>query len=354
MTDSVVNTNYSCSNPECRISETGKCIEGFESTEECPEYDKSELINKVIINTTEVDDMEAPTENTVNTNIRLQSSEALSANAASIILKAKECNIISIIGHSDAGKTSLIAAMYDQFQTAQNLKYMFSRSLTLQAFEQACHKARMASNRTTPDIDRTPRNTLSFFHLELKSLESKSLFFSLLLADRDGENYVSASNDTSVNKDFVEVCKSEVVTLLIDGEALLDPARQHNILAEVDMMIQAMAETGQFIKRPKLALVLTKFDLIFCTDKSDKITTKVNNFYQKISATYPNLFSEFSLFRIAASPKTDILDRGHGLLSLLDYWLLPKRKSNIESPLVEYKSNRKFHALRILEESEYE
>jgi len=52
--------------------------------------------------------------------------------------------VVAIIGPTDAGKTSLIASLYDLLQEGPVAGIGFARSLTLHAFEQACHDARAA------------------------------------------------------------------------------------------------------------------------------------------------------------------------------------------------------------------
>jgi len=51
----------------------------------------------------------------------------------------------------------------------------------------------------------------------VRSGESSNIL-NLLFADRSGEDYRSVADDPSVATEFVEVCRAEIITALVNGE----------------------------------------------------------------------------------------------------------------------------------------
>src|SRR5450830_138169 len=96
-----------CANPACRIAETGKCAEGL-SLEECSHYGK---IAEAITDATESIVDLGPTA------LSLSNGTALSVPNATVLLKKRESRVIAVIGPRETGKTSLVAGIYDLFQT---------------------------------------------------------------------------------------------------------------------------------------------------------------------------------------------------------------------------------------------
>src|SRR5690554_5751194 len=125
-------TGY-CTNPDCRVAETGRCVEGLELSS-CPHYghevssDDQEISSDDAGDETNLD--EDPVE-FVNENIRLPSAATLTCSGASSILRQGTSRVIAVLGPSDSGKTSLIASIYDLFQLGPVGGMEFTRSQTL-------------------------------------------------------------------------------------------------------------------------------------------------------------------------------------------------------------------------------
>ena len=76
-----------------------------------------------------------------------------------------------------------------------------------------------------------------------------------------GEEYRSAADETLVVANFPEIRRADSLTLLVDGERLLTDAR-HNLRSEIIMILQAFVDGGAVQAGQRLALVLTKIDLL--------------------------------------------------------------------------------------------
>jgi hypothetical protein len=299
-----------CANPDCRIAETGKCVEGFE-TGKCPHFGHAPT-----------DVSEDETASGTSEGVRLPGADTLSIADTAKLLRAGDARIIAIIGPSDAGKTSLIASLYDLFQEGPVSGVEFARSLTLHAFEHACHDARAASRRGVPHINRTPRGEVRFYHLDLGDGPAGDAL-ALAMGDRAGEEYRNAADDASIVTGFPEIQRADSLTLLVDGERLLGSGPRHNLRSEITMMLQGMIDGGAVQVGQRLALVLTKMDLVQESPYQARVAGDFAGLLDHLAQLFGHVFSVIQAFRIAASPKTDTLRRGTGVPELLAFWLEP-------------------------------
>lgn len=325
-----------CANPDCRIGETGKCVEGME-TDKCPHFGR------------------APQEATktadqVSNGIGLPAGGTLSIADASKLLRAGEGRVIAVVGPSDAGKTSLIASLYDLFQDGPIAGVEFSGSLSLHELEHVCHDARAASRRGTPHINRTPRGEVKFYHLEVAGGAAGNRL-ALALGDRAGEEYRSAIDDISVVTGFAEIARADSLTLLVDGERLLDVGARHNLRSNLTLMLQAMIEGGAISGRPRLAIVLTKFDLVQHSADQERIEVDFARLVANVGRTFAGDFSIVQSFRVAASPKSDVVRRGAGVAELLTFWLEAAPVAPTVQPTIP-EAARVFGRLSLLEETD--
>lgn len=300
-----------CSNPDCRVGETGKCIEGLELAV-CQNYGKAvEEVEKVEL------------EGGSNTStVTLPVATKLNTTVATRLLRQSECNVIAIIGPHDAGKTSLIASMYDLFQEGPVNGVEFASSSTLHAFEQACHDARAASQRAKPHSERTPRGSVKFYHLGVREAAAAD-GITLIFGDRSGEDYRDAADDFSIAHDFCEVVRADTITILVDGERLLDIGERHNVRSDIELIVQALVEAEVVLHKPKIALVLTKIDSVNKSPDMKRVEHDFDILQESLSSKFDKHFSCVEPFKVAASPKHEGIERGTGLPQLLDYWLLP-------------------------------
>ncbi|MFK0278376.1 hypothetical protein ACIQUG_32210 [Ensifer sp. NPDC090286] len=336
MTETDNSTLVRCANPDCRIAEGGRCVEGLE-LDECPYYGRTAE--------------ESPAEGAESSAEQEEYIPLLPANLlrgpdAAKFLRAGDARVVAIIGPSDTGKTSLIAGLYDLFQLAPVKTVNFAGSETLHAFEQACHDARAASRRNTPHMQRTPRGDVRFYHLDLVFADRR---LSLLLGDRAGEEYREAADDVSVAEGFPEIRRADCLTVLVDGERLLDNGGRHNLKSDIAMMLLAMRDAEVFPKGSNLAVVLTKFDLIAASDKRVRVEKDFQSIVSDIRAAFDELAGQTADFLVAAAPKDGSIQRGDGIDDLLMFWLEPPNwPVTIATPTLS--SLRAFARLRPIEE----
>jgi hypothetical protein len=310
-----------CRNSECRFSETGKCLEGF-TIEDCPQIakDLSTMETSEVEESLPVDKLEEPED------IALPKSERLSLDDASEILRAGPTVVVTVVGPTASGKTSLIASLCDLYQMGQVGTWQFARARTLFAFEQACHDARAASLHNAPTTEHTPVGSgVGFYHLALKTNSAPDAL-NLLMADRSGEEYQSVQDDPLVAKDFFEVHRANLITILVNGELLLDIGARHNVKHEPGMILEGLINANATSPNQRVALVLTKFDTIARASSSDEERAErdfeaINLNVQK---AFSESFSEIRPFKIAASPSEADCAYGYGVEALLMFWMTPE------------------------------
>lgn len=303
-----------CSNPDCRVAETGRCVEALPFSD-CSFYGRQPGAESVLLD----DEPEVVQEEAA---IPLPGAGTLTPAEASKVLRAGETRVIAVIGPSDAGKTSLIASLYDMLQKGPVNGLDFAHSRTLHAFEQTCHDARAASQRGRPHSRRTPLGEVRFYHLELGGEPLKHRV-ALVLADRAGEDYRSAADDISTVEAFLEVKRADSLAILIDGQRLLNDGMRHNVRSEICMMLQALVDGGSVAAGQRLALVLTKQDAVLDSDLRERAGDDFNRILTKVKSSFGHVFSEIHAFPVAASPQSQVIPRGSGVAELLSFWLEP-------------------------------
>lgn len=331
-------TETSCSNPDCRVAETGRCIEGLE-LDTCPHFGRE----------VEDDDQTEPlVRETGVGGVPLPSAAALTIVEAAEVLRQESSRVIAILGPRDSGKSSLIAGLYDCFQEGAVGEIEFSRSRTLHAFEQACHDARTASRRSVPHMSRTPRGEVSFYHLEIGGGPLVSRL-ALLLADRAGEEYREAGDDITVADKFAEVARADTLTVLVDGERLLNGSR-HNLRSDIMMMLQGLHDANILQFSGRLALVLTKLDAVQASNNAERAFGDFARLLEEVRRIFGGTLTLVQPFRIAASPQNTGTPRGTGLAALLQFWL-GQNDVALAKPVEPSRRKRAFARLRTVANS---
>ena len=303
-----------CANADCRVAETDRCVEGFKLSV-CPHYGREP-------EETSETDRGREEKSSAPSSIVLPGAETLTLAEASRLLRRGDARVIAIIGPRDAGKTSLIASLYELFQEGPVSGIGYAQSQTLHAFEHACHDARTASRRTAPHTYRTPRGEVRFYHLDLGGGPAGHRL-ALVLGDRAGEEYQGVADDASVAMTFPEARRADSLTVLVDGQRLIDSGARHNLRSEILMMLQGLVDGGAVQVGQRLALVLTKIDLVKKSPHLARAKSDFTSLKERIQQLFGGMFFVIQLFEIAAAPKTDVVPRGTGVPELLTFWLEP-------------------------------
>lgn len=303
-----------CANRECRIAQGGRCIEGHDDLAKCPYHGKElEGVDK-----DEGDDDEEAVD--AFDGVHLPDSLPLKSRRADRVLASLPSRMIGVIGVHDSGKTSVIAGLFDLFQVGPVADTIFAGSSTLHGLEIICHDARVASERDEPHSERTKRGEVRFYHFDVLR---NGLLQSVLIADRSGEEYEEVADLTANATTMFELRRADVITVLVDGRRLASSRDRADVMGAIPLIIQGMVENGAFSRKPNLAIVLTKDDVVQASPRKDQVQRDFRAIIDSIRDAYAAHFSEFGSFVTSASPEGTNVARGAGLAEMLDFWMKP-------------------------------
>lgn len=295
-----------CANPACKVRQDGKCVEGLEK-DKCPHYGKP---------------LPAPASSGADVadrhGIILPSGDLLDQEEASHVLRRGVSRVIAVVAPKDAGKTTLIASMFELFLRGPIGPFQFCGSRTMYAFERACHPSRGVSRNVRPKTERTLLTTVKFYHAALSRPAGPVL--DLVFADRNGEDYGTAADDASAVKEFVEIRRADTITFLIDGRQLANPVTRNTVGSEALAIVQALIDGGAIEGRPRVALVLTKLDDVERSSDGERAKRDFVKIGTKFREMHADAFGEIRSFEVAACPSDVSLPLGHGVADLLAYW----------------------------------
>lgn len=302
-----------CANEECKYAVDGKCVEGY-PLDECPHL--------TIISVEDIPAVDAPAVGRIEPKVMaLDLGEALTRGEASSLQSRRLSLTVGIIGPNNAGKTSLLASVYDLLQDGAVGGIGFAGSSTLIGFEKICHDARASSRRGAPHTERTTQGVdATFFHLDL--CHPGGEIVSLFLGDRSGEDYLAASDDLAAASEFFELRRADVVALLVNGEHLASSEHRHEAKAATSQIVDALVEARAFREGCRLALVLTKHDAVLASPHADRVQREFDGVVDALIDKHGDYLGEIKRFTVAASPQASThVKRGAGVDGLLVYWL---------------------------------
>ncbi|WP_409321451.1 TRAFAC clade GTPase domain-containing protein [Pseudomonas monteilii] len=253
----------------------------------------------------------------------LPQATLLSVEDADAFLRWRPASIVAIIGERNGGKTTLISEIYAQFLKGKFADYMFSHSLSLMGFEKKIFQSRSESGLEVPDTQRTSaQEGLSFFHLQIADLLTNSSKHDLLISERAGETYKDIRDKPELASSLLEITKSEIIVLIIDGERVCDARERAEVFASIRNIARALVQSEYIQEKSRIQLVTTKFDLLQ-GDNSPKALEALVNFEETIRKIFDNKHL-ISTHRVAARDPKRLMDPAHGVAELLRSWLQPK------------------------------
>jgi len=254
--------------------------------------------------------------------VELPHADLLSVEDADELMRWRPANLVAVVGERDAGKTTLVAEIYERFLRAPFAGLMFAGSRTLTGFEKRCYLARLVSGAAAPDTVRTSvRQGLRFFHLGLLSV-ADGRRHDLLISDRAGESYRAARNDPSKASGFLELSKARTVVFALDGERVANDKIREDTTSSVRNLIRIAAETGAISPSAEVQLVTTKLDLLL-REAAAHALRAVDDFERRMQDEHAHRFARFTAWRTAARGPSRFVEPAFGIAPLLQSWLSP-------------------------------
>ncbi len=253
------------------------------------------------------------------TDVVLRAGTELTTGDLDALAREHPATLVALVGPPDAGKTTLVAALYEEFRRAKVPDFMLAGSLSLMAFERRCHLSRMASKLEQPHTERTKSTDEElFYHLRVARPHDLERRDDVFLLDVAGEDYAELRTRADACRAITSLQRTDYLVLLIDGEKLVKSASRYLTLEQAVNFIQCVWDSGAVSQACRLQVVMTKADKLAATDR-DKFAAEVRaTIVARIETRFPA--REFAY--VAARPEDpQILPTGHGLAQLFDRWL---------------------------------
>lgn len=254
--------------------------------------------------------------------VPLPPSGMLTVEDADALLRWRDASLVAVVGERKGGKTTLVTEIYDRFLRGPFAGMVFTHSLSLLGFEKKSFESRAESGSELPDTPRTSaQDGLTFFHLAL-STATEARRADLLISERAGEAYREVRDKPAAASALLEVRKSRVVSIVVDGERVAENRRRPEALASARDILRALADGGVIPATANVQIVTTKCDLL---DGEDKAAARdaLAEFEDRTIKTHKDSFSTVSAFRTAARDPSGKAEPARGLDALLRSWLEP-------------------------------
>lgn len=314
---------HECAQTGCTIASTGVCLEGIaNATTNCPHYlaaEKQQGANTAGVREADLNEYEKSEEFAQPTSaerVYLHDGGALDAEAAASVMREAITRVIVVAGPADSGKTTLVASLYEQFQSGSFGGFLFGGSRTLIGFEHRCFEARLASGRAEPDTERTKgRDVEKFLHLKLASEVTPATPRDLLLSDLPGELFRLARDSQDECERIVALKRADHVAVLIDGAKLLTAAGRITAYDDARILTRSFVEAGMIGTSTILDVVFTKWDLVEGHADRGEIEAYAARIERTLHDQFSSRVGRLNIFRVVArDPNTG---GQHGLEELL-------------------------------------
>lgn len=203
-----------CVREGCPANDGGACALGVDPVLDCEEY---QLVG---------DEEDAGEPAAASNAYRFHSGEALLPTELERVLAGPRPSIIVPLGDIEAGKTTLIALMYQRLCSRSMDQWRYSGSATSVGFARRSFLASIRSKRATPTTPRTSRaESGHYLHLDARSVLTDRMH-RLVLADVSGE-HVGWLCDGKVDPAVSEpVGRADLIPVVVAGAVLADPAQR--------------------------------------------------------------------------------------------------------------------------------
>jgi hypothetical protein len=307
-----------CNQTGCLLSSTGECLEGFDDPHRCPHAKPRIGLPNVSTEEAAEDGDEVVAEAMADW-LQLPGGYELTISEAGEITARSETQVVMFAGEPDAGKTTLIATIYELLSSDVIEGFRFAGSETILAFERACFPSRIASGNVKPDTFRTRHPRPRFYHLSLRSDISSGPHKHLLLGDVSGETFRRASDDLAEAKKLHILRRVDAFVLILDGDKIRNRKERQDAVERATLILHSLVDADVLLQQTLIQVVISKFD---CFDLNDKnMTDFLRHLRSEFETKFATLFDRVVIYEIAARPEAEGFDFGHGVREVMRPWL---------------------------------
>lgn len=279
-----------CKLKNCPFDRDGKCVEN--QLPNCP--------NLVIDDA--VAEQQVPEEISAPTHESFYSGDKLTADEAAPILQANPF-VVVLGGMVEAGKTTLLARIFEMFQCGTVVGFRYMTSRTPLAFDKLSWHATMECGANSPTTEHTYRSENNLFlHLRIRGEKSGLPPVDLLLGDIPGEIFPEAVAEDSVCRGLQALRRADHIALFLDCGVLRDLAQRHDHAGKViDFVLRAL-QTGQIGQHTVLHLIISKCDFLLHGESKSTLQF-VENTERSFRARFAHRVGGLHVWRLAPRPE---------------------------------------------------
>jgi double-GTPase-like protein len=239
-----------------------------------------------------------------------------------VFARQRPIRTVALVGEHKAGKTTLLASIYEMYCKGPFAGMNFAGSRTLVGFAKRHHLALLNSQRTSPTVPRTSRNDPpAFFHMALAAKPGVNV--DLVISDRSGEAYSFARTATKLIPSLSELALAERICFILDGARITSIEQRTSYTRKFKQMIHALNDNNAMAHRPAVEVLSTKFDITKTqTDAEDQLKY-LTDYEQQIVEEFAHGDLEVECFRVCALPKRDHTVGIIGLDETVRRWTAP-------------------------------
>ena len=305
----------SCSQAQCRIAETGACLEGHKQG--CPHLLSDQAAPAAVTPVPQPTNIAAVPEPR-----RFHTGEKLTPAEASRLLNGKPARVVLCVGSRWSGKTTFLARIGEMFRDGSFARYRFAGSLTLCGFERATWLATIASGASRPDTLRTRRaENDTFLHLCICREDDKSRKLDLLISDLAGETFPTAVATREFCSDLSSLGRADHLVIFIDCARLVDSVQRHTECDNARTFLQRVSSVRNQSKALQVQIVFSRWDYVLRHPEravQEKYCKDVEADFEK---RFGHIFADLKFRRIAARPSDGIEATNGEIQSLFAHWL---------------------------------
>jgi hypothetical protein len=301
-----------CSQPNCRVAETGVCLDGHKQG--CPHQLPEKPGEKGKPATTGG--------KTGSENVTFHSGEKLKPTEASKLLHERRARVVFCAGSRESGKTTLVARLGEMFRAGKFPEFRFAGSLTLCAFERASWWATITSGSGRPKTPRTSRAEIdTFYHLRTGRQDTPRVHSDILISDLPGETFPTAVGSQEFCAGLCSLGRADHLAVLLDCARLVHHADRHAEADNARTFLQRVAAVRQQnLKSLRVQVVFSRWDYVTHHGKRTEQEAHCEGLQSNLTQRFGSTFASMDFRRIAARPGEGEKPTDKEMQALFTYW----------------------------------
>ncbi len=307
-----------CAEEGCEIATGGRCLNGIDPPLTCPHIQLAEAQMEEGEEEEEREGDQGDSKTLNAAPVKLRTGEAFDLVGAECLARERGVNVVALFAPSNAGKTTLMAKLYESFHRGPLGELTFAGSETMVAFEKLCHGCRIGSGSVHPTVPHTRRGEPNYLHLKLRDSQKTQDF---LIVDRNGEEYTDAIGSSEQCQQLFEIGRCDVLLMLLDGERMLDGGRRNVAVDEIARGLRALLDNGLLDHLPYVQILLTKYDIV---EENEEIKSDIDATFESLRTSIQSDIGDLPLpicfAKVAARPVRAPAEEARKLDRIIGRW----------------------------------